>query len=229
MKTSAVLSGLLWLMFPLSAFANGIVIDVAPPEISRHGFDPRQPPAEMPELVPPEVGTCVFKFECRMETQAEGSHVASPTVGEVKMRTRLVIAIWTPLAGPARVRMHEEAHRRICELYYQRAEGIAGRIALGVLGRRLADSTKRGMERELDTFQKQAIAEYLRETATRCEFAQQQFDAITNHSINPIPVQTAITQAIAAEQSFYAKVAPTRRPVVRVAPTRPAPAAYSSE
>jgi hypothetical protein len=194
----------LWLASFARASTPTTIVAMAPAEIGHRTFDPANPPAEMPKLTPPEVGTCVFKFECRMATAASGGSGPMPTrVSEVALRGRLVVTIWTPVDVTARVLLHEEGHRRICELYYASADPLAHRIADEALGTPLYAQDKSELERELDRLQKRCIAEFLRETATRCEHAQRRFDAITDHSRNAVQVGSAIVEAIHEENAEH--------------------------
>ncbi len=208
---------------PARATPPEVTVDVTPPQIARRTFDPANPPAQMPRLTPPEVGTCVFKFDCTMETQASGSEQGTARVTKVQVRTGLTITIWTPVGGPERVVNHEEGHRRICEIYYSPARDIAERIGWQAVGAPLSGGTQPELEHELDVLQKHSIVEFLRDTATRCEYAQRRFDAITNHSMNPIPESTAIAQAILEERNHFAGGGGAVYPgtAARAAPTRP--------
>jgi hypothetical protein len=200
-------------------------VDIAPPVVARHTFDLAHPPAEMPTLTPPEVGTCVFKFDCGMETQAAGSRWRAPAVTDVVIRAHLTITIWTPIGGPQKVVTHEEGHRRICEIYYRPAGDIAERIGWAAIGSPLRNGTQQQLKQQLDALQRRSIAEFLRETATRCEYAQERFDAITSHSMNPVAESVAMAQALLDERAHYAAVSRQSRSgtaeTARARPTRP--------
>lgn len=202
---------LLVLSAPLLRAASSpkVVVEIAPAKIERRTFDPANPPAAMPKLTPPEVGTCVYRFGCSTEMQAEGTSSRSGLqpgrVTEVLLQASLEVTLWTPRGGPAKILAHEEAHREIAEFYYDNAEKIGRELAQRTLGTRLKTRTKKAMEAELDALQKRVIREFLRETATRCDYAQARFDAITEHSMNPISESAAMARAIAAEESAYAQ------------------------
>lgn len=212
LSRSAVVVGLLLASGSavLAAAPPRVTVEAAPAKIERRTFDPRNPPAEMPKLTPPEVGTCVYQFACSTEAQASGSRARlgrePARVTEIALRASLTVTIWTPQNGPAKILAHEEAHREICEYYYDQAEAIGRRLAQRALGTPLQSRTTAGMEAELDRLQKSLIREFLHETATRCDFAQDRFDAITQHSMNPIGEQVALVRAIAAEEASYAQM-----------------------
>lgn len=202
---------------------TAVAIEVVPAQIVRRTFDPKNPPADMPKLTPPEVGTCVYQFGCSTEAQARGSRsrlLPRPgRVTEIALRATLKVTLWTPVNGPAKILAHEEAHREICEYYYDNAEQVGRRLAERALGTTLRSKASAEMERELDALQKTLIREFLSETATRCDLAQARFDAITNHSMSPIAEDVALTRAIAAEEAMYAH---------RVRPAAPAEATTES-
>lgn len=215
----------------LQARTPAVVIDIAPAKIERRTFDPANPPAEMPTLVPPEVGTCVYQFGCVTEAQAEGSRVRTARVTQIELRATLTVTLWTPVNGPAKILAHEEAHREICEYYYDNARRVGRQLAERAIGTALRAKTRVDMEAELDLLQKQLIRRFLNETATRCDVAQARFDAITQHSMNSIAEEIAITRAIAAEEASYAQRGLNASPVPgsesaaaaarRYPPTRP--------
>ena len=208
-----------------------VVVRAEPPHIVRRTFDPRNPPPEMPKLKPPEVGTCVYSFACTSETEIRGLRGRPARVTGIEVVARLTITLWTPLGGAPNILRHEEGHRAICEVYYGTAESTARELAQLEIGQMLHSSVdqKAAVGAELKTIQDRLLAAFLEGTASRCEYAQTRFDAITDHSRNPVPESTAIKRAIAEEKTRYALTAPDRsRPAapaaalgLRQAPTRP--------
>lgn len=195
------------LLGPLNAAEpTGVVVEMKPAVIQRRSFDPARPPREMPKLTPPEVGTCVFEFACDTDVRATGRRTIvgrspSARVSYAKITGRLRITIWTPLHCPPKILAHEEGHRAICERYYQPAAELARRIGEGMVGTSLAVPIHEaaGVQAALKRLQDEAIAAFMRGTMARCEFAQDRFDAITQHSIAPIGEAEAMAQAIADE------------------------------
>ncbi|HTO04033.1 MAG TPA: hypothetical protein VL069_10045, partial [Opitutus sp.] len=187
--------------------SGGVVIKVEPTKVTRRTFDRQNPPAEMPKLTPPEVGTCAYSFGCATEVVVRGTRGRTAKVTGVEVSTRLTITIWTPQDGPPKVLAHEEGHREICEIYYAPAESIARELAKREIGRTLSVSVRdtAAAEAELKRIQNNLIAEFMRETAARCDFAQARFDAITQHSMDPIAESSAIVRAVAEEAAAYAK------------------------
>ena len=208
-----------------------VVVKAEPPQIVRRTFDPRHPPAEMPKLKPPEVGTCVYSFACTSETEIRGLRGRPARVTGIEVVARLTITLWTPIGGAPNILRHEEGHRAICEVYYGTAESTARELAQREVGQMLhaAVDQKAAVGAELKTIQDRLLAAFLERTASRCEYAQTRFDAITDHSRDSVPESIAIKQAIAEEKTRYALTAPGRpRPAAAAAavgprqpPTRP--------
>ena len=211
---------------------QGSVIKVEPTQVTRRTFDRQNPPAEMPKLTPPEVGTCAYSFGCATEIVVKGTRGRPARVTGVEVSTKLTITLWTPQDGPSKILAHEEGHREICEIYYAPAKAIARDLARRTIGRRLSTSVRdrEATEVELKRIQNAIIAEFMRETASRCDFAQARFDAITQHSMDPIPESEAILRAVTEEEQHYARSrglsreqAPSTPSRTRHSPTRPRP------
>jgi len=174
------------------------------PRVVYRVFDPMNPPAEMKKkLIPPEAGLCEFEFGCVIQTGVElprfGFKEIPATISSIRLVARLSITIWTVVDAPPKLRAHEEAHREICELYYQKADKVAVRLAQQALGRKLPIPTKHreaAAQEALDAFQNELLAEFLKETATPCTAAQERFDAITAHGLDPIGEADAIARAM---------------------------------
>jgi hypothetical protein len=211
---------------------GSVVVTVQPPTITRRTFDPKNPPAEMPKLKPPEVGTCVYSFRCTADMEVKGPVGKPARLTAIEVKTYLTITLWTPQLGPNKILEHEEGHRAICEVYYGQAEAIARRFAEQEMARtfRASASDKAGIDAELKDVQDNLLAGYLGETARRCDFAQARYDEITQHSISPILESTAINQALREEKESYEKYGPIATPrraagsteSVKSPPTRPA-------
>lgn len=52
---------------------------------------------------------------------------------------------------------------------------------------------------ELHDLSKPPVDRWIQELNERCKFAQDRFDEITNHGLNPIPTEKAMAQALADE------------------------------
>jgi len=210
---------------------EGVVIKISPPKITRRTFDPQNPPKEMPKLTPPEVGTCVYSFGCTTEVVLRGVTGKFARLSGVEVSTRLSITLWTPEVGPPKILAHEEGHRAICEIYYRDADLIARELAERQIGRQIPVKIrdKDVAQAELRKIQDAIIAEFMRETANRCDHAQARYDAITQHSVDPIPESEAIGRSLAEEATEYARrhstlpndLARSSSPALRRSLTRP--------
>jgi hypothetical protein len=115
--------------------------------------------------------------------------------------TRLRFDIFTIKGGPPKLRAHEEGHRAIGEHYYGSSASIAEEI-----GRRLIGETFDGTGLDQEAAQQDAfnkvVAELERAYMARVRIpsaaANERFDEITNHGLNPIDKAEAMRLAIAA-------------------------------
>jgi hypothetical protein len=181
------------------------------PVVERAEFDPRRPPRDMPELTPPESGVCKTTFELSASVTYSAERLSRTTarvyVDELDIVTRLRFHIFTVKNGPAKLRAHEEGHRAIGEHYYEDAAQIAGDI-----GRRLIGATfdGTGVDQEgaqQDGFGK-VVAEieraYMARVRVPSASANERFDEITNHGLNPIDETEAVRLAIAGAAALEA-------------------------
>jgi hypothetical protein len=186
--------------------SEAISVQVDPPVIERRFFDPQNPPKDMPELRPGEIGSCAYTFGCTTDVQVRGSKSKPPKITSLTMAPSLKVTLWTPRNGTLKVVKHVETHREICEDYYAAAERIAQGIAAREVGRTIgAPGDKEATEAELAKVQSAMQAEFLRETATRCDVAQQRFDELTQDSRGPLGEEKAREQAVSEERTAYEK------------------------
>jgi hypothetical protein len=178
------------------------------PVIARIEFDPRRPPRDMPELTPPESGVCKTTFELSASVTYSAERLSRTTarvyVDELDIVTRLRFDIFTVKDAPPKLRAHEEAHRAIGEHYYKDAAQIAGEIGQHLIGQTF-DGV--GLDQEAaqrDGFGK-VVAEIERAYMARVRIpsaaANERFDEITNHGLNPIDETEAIRLAVAGAAS----------------------------
>ena len=178
------------------------------PVIARVEYDPRRPPRDMPELMPPESGVCKTTFELSASVTYSAERLSRTTariyVDELDIVTRLRFDIFTVKNAPPKLRAHEEAHRAIGEHYYEDAAPIAAEI-----GRRLIGQTFDGTGPDQDAAQQngfgKVVAEieraYMARVRSPSAAANERFDDITNHGLNPIDEAEAIRLAIAGAAS----------------------------
>jgi hypothetical protein len=172
--------------------------------ITRAEFDPGRPPPEMPPLTPPESGVCktTFELSAGVTYSAErlSSGMARLHVDGLEIVTKLRIDIFTVRNAPLKLRAHEEGHRAIAEYYYESSASIAETI-----GRRLIGTTYEGRGADDEAAQRdgfsKVIAEIERSYMARVRgpsaAANERFDEITRHGLEPIDEREAVARAIA--------------------------------
>jgi hypothetical protein len=174
------------------------------PIIERTEFDPRRPPRDMPPLTPPESGVCKTTFELAASVSYSAERLTRSSariyVDELDIVTRLRFDIFTVKGGPPKLRAHEEAHRSIGEHYYKNAARIAEDIGRRLIGATFDGSGADEEAAQRDGFEK-VVAEIERAYMARVRIpsaaANERFDEITNHGLNPIDEADAIKQALA--------------------------------
>ena len=178
------------------------------PVIERTEFDPRRPPRDMPPLTPPESGVCKTTFELAASVSYSAERLTRTSariyVDELDIVTRLRFDIFTVKGGPPKLRAHEEAHRAIGEHYYKNAARIAEDIGRRLIGATFEGSGADEEAAQRDGFEK-VVAEIERAYMARVRIpsaaANERFDEITNHGLNPIDEADAIEQALAQAAS----------------------------
>ncbi len=192
----------------IGAATSPVTVVKNPVRIDRRVFDPRHPPMQggVPMVKPDEPGLCKSDFSCETELGVEVPRTASRsvrvTINTAKVIMGLHITIWTAAGCSPKVIAHEEGHRKISEIYYRNAEAVARKLAEGVVGQQVTvanSGQKSATQTALSPLEKKMIDAFMTEIEQRCEFAQDRFDAITDHCRNPISESEAITRALAEE------------------------------
>lgn len=181
-----------------------------PAYVTHQTFPPGRPPPHPSYYPNLELGLCGSAFPCFIEIGVEyprlGWKTVEATVVSVSMTTKLMIDVWAMEGHEDRVLPHEETHRAISEHYYRDAEAIARRLAQPLIGRKIQLTLREKTEslhEELEPLQSEVLQAYQRETLGRCSYAQQRFDAITDHGRDPIANDVAMARAIAEEESHW--------------------------
>jgi hypothetical protein len=207
--SSALAAGVGLLPRGAGAQRSPVRVEREEPVIARTEYDPRRPPEGMPELTPPESGVCKTTFELSASVTYSAERLSRNSarvyVDELDIVTRLRFDIFTIRNAPPKLRAHEEGHRAIGEHYYANAEQIAADI-----GRRLIGQTFDGTGDDQDAAQQdgfgKVVAEieraYMARVRVPSASANERFDEITNHGLNPIDEAEAIRMAIAGAASL---------------------------
>ena len=123
--------------------SDRVTISKAPVNVVTRTFDPKNPPKEMPKLAPNEGAITNFRFS--MEADADGPVVAKKQdlhgtdvevrVDHVTLKPRLKVTIWLPPKPPRKVVDHENGHRKIAEMYYDKVDEKGKEAGVAIVGR----------------------------------------------------------------------------------------------
>ncbi len=195
-------------LFAMARAAGELAVTVKkhPAKINRHTFDPKRPPAALPKLAPTESGVCQFEFTCNagmsVFVEQTGPNAVEVEVDSVDVILDLPIDLWVMTNAPKQLVAHEEGHRQICEDYYRDADEIARGLAKKMIGRK-ASATGRSKQEAQEKAQTKLLTEfntaYMTAVRVRCRAAQDIYDEITGHGLQPIAEADAIAQAKARE------------------------------
>ena len=189
---------------PSAAPRSPVRVTREAPVVVREEFDPRRPPPDMPPLTPPEAGVCKTTFALDASVNFSAEQLSRTKVRiyveELDIVTHVRFDIFTALKTPPKLRAHEEGHRAIGEHFYANAATVASEI-----GRRLIGKTYEGTGADPDAAQRDAFNKVVAEIETAymarmrvpSAAANERFDEITNHGLNPIDEAEAVAQAIA--------------------------------
>lgn len=175
------------------------------PVITRTDYDPSRPPPDMPPLTPPESGVCKTTFELSAGVTYSAERLTSGSariyVDGLEIVTKLRIDIFTVQNAPPKLRAHEEGHRAIAEHYFERSATIAEDI-----GRRLLGTAHDGLGVDDESAQRDAFSKviveieraYMARVRVPSAAANERFDELTRHGLEPIDEREAVARAIAA-------------------------------
>ncbi len=194
---------------PLLAYAQARAVRVTreEPSVERREYDPRRPPRDMPGLRPPESGVCKTTFELAASVNYSAERLSRTTariyVDELDIVTRLHFEIFTVKDGGPKLRAHEEGHRAIGEHYYADAARIAEEIGKRLIGKTFDGAGADQESAQQDAFNK-VVGEieqaYMARVRIPSAAANERFDDITKHGLDPIDEADAIKLALAGAQ-----------------------------
>lgn len=218
----------LLLMSTSVSAARGIVTVHRKPAVAKHHFfDPANRPPEMPNLSPGEAAVCQGSYGVSVQMvyapnvrrQNNGKYLAKLVVDRVEVELTMTNDIWLPKNAGEQLKQHEEAHRRISEMIYDKiAETAARRAAEKLDGQQFSgegDTRKAAQEAAdaaLSAAHSAMLQAYLDQTSRADKKVQELFDRITAHG-----TRLKIKEADAIEQAFALKPPP-----LWVAATQPA-------
>ena len=170
----------------------------------RTDFDPERPPPEMPPLTPPEAGVCKTTFELSASVTYSAERLSGMTariyVDGLDIVTRLRFDIYTVRGAPPKLRAHEEGHRAIGEHFYRDATRIAEEIGTRLIGASFEGTGADEAAAQRDGFERVIAAierAYMARVRIPSAAANERFDEITNHGLEPIDEAEALALALA--------------------------------
>lgn len=165
-------------------------------QVERKTFDPDRPPAAMPTLSHGEAAVCDSSFgiasevrtQVLAESQHNGRHVSTVKVESIQVTPSLRITLWLPVKAPRALVEHEEAHRKLAEMFYQGAGTIARNEAQKLIGKtysaegRTVEAARRAaVDKAVDRLN----SAYLEATQVPAADVNAIFDDVTDHGRNP--------------------------------------------
>ena len=179
-----------------------INVTAKPANISTRVFDPQKPPADMPALNPEEAAVTQSKYACDVQvevmiSQVEGEKPKMKVTG-VTANVTLDVIMWLPLEASEKIRLHEEGHRKISEIFYRRGEATAKKLAEKYVGREvpITSADSKATQPVIERLAHEYCGEYLGAIEVPSEKAQQRYDKLTDHGRNKVDEQEAIEQAM---------------------------------
>lgn len=185
-------------------------IKVSPPKVEYKTFPVGQPPMRAKGIEKGEAGLCHTEIVCQVGLEAETPAVATgevhATLHSVSFTISAKITVWCQEGYTQAIMDHEETHRAISEHYYARAHTVARRLADDALARKLpltGQSNAKELDRALTQLQAQLLDDFMQQVYERSEFAQDRFDAITDHGRNGTTNADAMAQALREEAEHW--------------------------
>ena len=192
------------LRLPASAQRAPVRVTREEPVVERREFDPGSPPRDMPPLTPPESGVCKTTFELGANVTYSAERLSATRariyVDEVHIVTRLRFDIYTVRGAPPTLRAHEEGHRAIGEHFYRDATRIAEEIGTRLIGASFEGTGPDEAAAQRDGFERVIAAierAYMARVRIPSAAANERFDEITNHGLEPIDEAEAVALALA--------------------------------
>lgn len=226
---------LLGVAWPASA---AIKVTRKPAKIEYKFFDPRNKPANMPQLHRGEAALCKGDFGVQVQLiyapsvrKSGGKYIARHVIDDVFIELELINQIWLPHGASDKLKVHEEGHRQISEMVYNTVADKAARVAADKLdGRKFegegttAKEARDAADAALARAHSAMIQSYLDMTSRAGQKTQELYDAITDHGLRAeIAEADAIARAFAELPPPLWPANPATRPASQpVAPaTRP--------
>jgi hypothetical protein len=198
----------------LSALSNAVcharvIIKREPANIEYKTFDRAHPPEDMPHLDPGEDAVTVASFRCLDNAEYElfdhkrtdDGIAAIVDVRNVTFTLQLHVVVWLPPGVSAKLKAHEEGHRKIAEMIYKDRALTAAKAAGAIIdGKRFtatAADLKTAVAKAINAAMQDAGQDYLKRTTNVADAINNAYDQITGHGLKKIGEDDAIREAFA--------------------------------
>lgn len=210
------------LLLQPTAVRAEVKVEKKPPAVEYKAFDPASPPEGMPPLKGGEAAVTVATFPCDVRLGVEMTQRVMPNdktfvtyrVARVTVSLSLTVVVWLPEGADARVKAHQEGHRRIAEQAYERAEAAARQAAAKIDGHRvggdapnLPEAEKKANERVV-ALNERLTKEYAEAVSTPTARVREIYDELTGHGAKVAPDVAAAVKLSFQRQAAEAKRAP---------------------
>jgi len=201
-----------------------INVEMSAPTVEYQTFPVGRPPKHAKGLSEGEAGLCETILSCQVgiggETQRFSFGEATAAITSITFKVGVKNIIWVQDGYTPTIMDHEETHREIAEHYYGMARKVANRLAEAAVVRKLPLVKKPKMQAMSLAFEKvqaELMDAFMREIHARAEFAEDRFDAITDHGRAKITNEAAMAQALKEEAEHWAAqpLAPVSTPATR--------------
>lgn len=198
-----------------------------PIKVDYKTYDPKNRPKEMPELAEGESGVTYSEFKIRVNPYSEllgqkpsvGGVTATISVYKINFAAGLHITIWVPQETTAKLKAHEEGHRRIAEQVFQQRSVLAARAVCKALdGHRFSGegaNVQAAAQAAISVTLRAAGEDYLKQVAQVSSDVNNIYDEITKHGTDPIAEDEAIKQAFDKYYADHPDLKPTTKPATR--------------
>lgn len=195
----------------LSARVPAAHVLVSAPKVDRQTFPVGRPPMHAKGIELGEAGLCHTQITCEVGVSGEAPQDGNAVLSSVSFSISARITIWVQEGFTPAIMEHEETHRAISEHYYAKAYAVANRLAEEAIAQRPAlpgGPKGQALDRVLTELQTRLTDEFMRQVDQRSEFAQERFDAITDHGRNGITNAAAMAQALQEEAGHWKSQVP---------------------
>jgi hypothetical protein len=195
---------LLLLMVPAVAAAEPkITVTRREPAVATRLFDPKNRPADMPELKQGEAALCAYNLgaaasvEVSMTERSDGS-ACTIELTAVSVTLTCDIVLWLPEGYSRKIRAHEQGHQAITERVYATADGYASEIARAAAARPIQSRPghcRDDADRAMNELTRAITTGWTERIAGKAGRVNDHFDQLTDHGRNRLDEDKAIEQA----------------------------------